>query len=75
MVNASLDFTGQGLTFGVSGTGVSIDPATGRVAIPSDALLAGIDVVVTATDSGGTAESPFRLTVAGAEVPVALVAV
>lgn len=71
MVNASLDFTGQGLTFGVSGTGVSIDPATGRVAIPSDTLLAGIDVVVTATNSGGTAESRFRLTVAGAEVPAA----
>lgn len=71
MVNASLDFTGQGLTFGVSGTGVSIDPATGQVAIPSDALFAGIDVVVTATNSGGTAESRFRLTVAGAgpEVP------
>ena len=65
MVNASLDFTGQGLTFAVSGPGVTVDPATGALAVASAALVAGLDVVVTARNSGGVAESRFRLTVAG----------
>jgi hypothetical protein len=63
MVDAFSDFTGQGLTFAVAGPGVTVDPATGRVAIPTDALVAGIEVVVTARNSGGTAESRFRLSV------------
>ena len=64
MVNAFLDFAGQGLTFGVTGPGVSVDPATGQVAISSDALIAGVEVTVTAGNSGGSAVSRFRVTVA-----------
>ena len=37
MMNAFLDFTGQGLTFAVTGAGVSVDSATGQVAISSEA--------------------------------------
>ena len=64
MLDAFLDFAGQGLTFGVTGPGVAVDPATGRLAISSDALVSGVEVVVTAGNSGGGAESRFRVTVA-----------
>ena len=63
-VNASSDFTGEGLTFRVAGEGVGIDPATGTLTITTDQLRDGIEIAVTATNSGGAATSRFRLTVA-----------
>ncbi len=64
IVNAFPDFTGEGLTFRIIGEGVSIDPATGEVSVSTEALRDGIEIVVTATNSGGEASSRFRLTVA-----------
>ena len=66
----SSQFTGLALSFGVTGNGVSIDPATGAVRIPTDALQDGLDVTVTASDSGGAAVGSFRLTVR-ADAPAA----
>ena len=66
----SSQFTGLALSFGVTGNGVSIDPATGAVRVPTDALQDGLDVTVTASDSGGGAVGSFRLTVR-ADAPAA----
>jgi hypothetical protein len=63
-VNAFPDSTGDGLTFRVIGEVTSIDPATGEISVPTDALRDGIEIVVTAGNSGGEASSRFRLTVA-----------
>ena len=62
-MNAATDFTGEGLSFSVAGEGVSVDPATGVLRIPTDTLRDGVEVTVTATNSGG-ATSRFRVTVA-----------
>ena len=67
MLNASLNFVGQGLTFQADGPGMSIDPATGQVTISSDVLLSGIEVTVTDGNSGGSPVSRFRVTVATQE--------
>ena len=67
MLNASLNFVGQGLTFQADGPGMSIDPATGQVTISSDVLLSGIEVTVTDGNSGGSTVSRFRVTVATQE--------
>ncbi len=67
MLNASLNFVGQGLTFQADGPGMSIDPATGQVTISSDVLLSGIEVTVTDGNSGGSTVSRFRVTVARQE--------
>ena len=69
MIDAFLNLVGQGLTFGVAGPGVAVDPATGRLAISSDALISGVEVVVTARSSGGANESRFRVTVTPAAAP------
>lgn len=66
-MNAFPDFTGQSLTFSVTGDGVTIDPKTGLLTIRTDALLSGVSVVVTASNSGA-ATSAFRLTVGAAPV-------
>ncbi len=63
-VNAFSGFTGAALNFSVTGDGVSIDPETGILSILTGALLSGVEVTVTATNSGGTATGSFRLTVA-----------
>lgn len=63
-VNAFTNFTGSALSFSVIGDGVSIDPATGILSIPTGALTSGLEVTVTAANSGGAASSSFRLTVA-----------
>lgn len=68
ILNAFPDFTGQSLTFSVTGDGVTIDPTTGLLTIRTDALLSGVSVVVTASNSGGAATSAFRLTVGAAPV-------
>ena len=62
-VEAAADFTGEELTFAVVGTAARIDPATGRITLAGDTLVAGERITVTATNSGGSATSAFTLTV------------
>jgi hypothetical protein len=74
-LDASEDFTGAELSFAVTGEGVAIDPATGRLTIATDRLVDGITVVVTATNAAGSATSRFRLTVAADPIAAAPVLV
>ena len=60
---AAAAFDGAGLTFAVSGAGVTIDSATGVVTISTGTLLNQERITVTATNSGGSAASGFSLTV------------
>ena len=74
-VDAGVDFSGEALTFTLlDGAGLSIDPATGVVTVPTDTADPGIRVEVQAANSGGTATSAFHVTVeepeAGAPVLV-----
>ena len=70
-VAAAADFTGEALAFSVDGAGATVDPATGVVAIPTDAALSAT-VVVAAANSGGRATSAFPVTVEaeGSEEPL-----
>jgi hypothetical protein len=68
VVAAAADFTGEALRFAVTGADARIDAATGVVSIPTDAPRGGETVTVSASNSGGTAESAFRVTVEAAEV-------
>ena len=63
ILDVSPDFMGGSLTFGVTGEGVEIDPATGLVSIATDVLRDGLEAIVTARNSGGTATGSFRVTV------------
>ena len=63
-VDAAAAFAGEALRFAVSGAGASVDPLTGVVAIPTDAEVADAPVTVTASNSGGSATTGFRVTVA-----------
>lgn len=67
ILNAFPDFTGAALSFSITGDGVSIDPATGLVTIRTDRLAAGLTVTVNARNSGGTASSSFKVTIAAPE--------
>ncbi len=60
-------FTGGALSFSVRGDGVTIDPASGVLSVQTDALASGLEIEVTATNSGGSASQTFRLTVATVE--------
>lgn len=60
-IEAAPVFTGGGLVFAVEGGGATIDRASGLVIIPVDTLLGTSAVTVTATNSGGTAETVFRV--------------
>ena len=74
-MNVSSAFTGSALSFGASGGGVSIDPATGELNIPTDALREGVEVTITATNSGGQVANAFRVTITAVDVgPTLLVA-
>ena len=53
------DFEGEALTFAVTGADATIDAATGIVSIPTDSPVDGATVTVTASNSGGEAESSF----------------
>ena len=70
-VAAGADFTGEGLTFTVTGAGATIEPGTGLVSIPTDKAVQAT-VWVTATNSGGSARSSFQVTVEAEDVPFAL---
>jgi Right handed beta helix region len=56
-------FGGENLTYAVSGAGAQIDPATGTITIPTDALLDGALVTVTASNSGGSVTRAFSVNV------------
>ena len=76
-LDASAAFNGAALTFGVSGAGASVAPATGILSIPADTPRAAETVTVTATNSGGSASASFTVTVIAAPVetaPASLVA-
>jgi hypothetical protein len=69
--DASGDFTGDALSYSVSGpAGVTIDSGTGVVAFDTDvmALQSGTSIVVTATNSGGAVQSGFSLDIVAAEI-------
>jgi len=76
IMDVSPFFSGSSLSFTVTGPGVAVDPATGLVTVSAAALLSGVSVLVTAANSGGAAETRFRLTVgaAPAAVPPVLIA-
>jgi hypothetical protein len=54
-------FSGEALSFGVTGEGATLDPATGLVSFGAEALRAGVTLRVTARNSGGEAELGFTL--------------
>ncbi|MER2509185.1 MAG: hypothetical protein ABTQ27_10550, partial [Amaricoccus sp.] len=58
-------FSGEALSFAVSGAGAVIDPATGVTRLPTDAARTAETVTVTASNSGGAAAVGFRVTVKG----------
>lgn len=62
-VEAAAAFDGAGLVFTVAGANASIDAATGTLSIPADAVLEGETVTVTATNSGGSVDTSFLVTV------------
>ena len=70
-VAARADFTGENLSFAVSGAGATIDAKTGLVSIPTDKAVQAT-VTVTATNSGGSATSSFQVTVEAEGIPFAL---
>jgi hypothetical protein len=55
------DFDGQGLTF--AATGATIDARTGTLTIPTTRPASGLGIVVTATNSGGSASTTLPVTV------------
>ncbi len=63
IVETAYDFEGEGLRFEVSGAGATIEPETGRVTVPTDSVLEGEVVTVTARNSGGSAPSAFQVTI------------
>ncbi len=66
-------FEGSALRFSVDGAGAAIDAGTGVVTIPTDTALSGVEVTVTASNSGGTAEAVFEVSIVSSSVlPVLL---
>lgn len=62
-VASAAAFTGENLSFAVSGAGASIDAQTGVVLVPTDVEVTGAVVTVSASNSGGTATAAFQVTV------------
>jgi hypothetical protein len=54
-------FSGEALSFGVTGEGATLDPATGLVSFDASALRNGITLRFIARNSGGEAELGFTL--------------
>ena len=72
--DASGDFTGADLTFSVGAVpGVSIDSASGVLSVDTDFMTAqsGTKITVTASNSGGDAQSSFDLEIVPARVYLA----
>jgi hypothetical protein len=68
IVSAAFKFGSDGLTFSLTGAGVSIDPATGIFHIAPEALLRGMAVSV-ALDAAGDSALRFRIAPVGEAVP------
>lgn len=63
-VETAQAFVGERLAFSAAGpAGVTIDAATGRLAVPTDLPASGAEVVVAAANSGGSAEARLAYTV------------
>lgn len=74
VIEAAPHFSGSNLEFTVTGAGASIDAVTGTLTIPTDAVLTGEVVTVSATNSRGSASGAFQVTVeATASVPLTTV--
>lgn len=67
VVPSAQAFAGEALVFRVTGTGATIDPTTGLVTLSTDVVVDGAEIVVTATNSGGSAATRFLLTVEAEE--------
>lgn len=63
LVPTALGFIGENLTFGVTGAGATIDPATGVLSIATETPRTSETVTVTANNSGGSALNGFLVTV------------
>jgi hypothetical protein len=66
-VDASSFFSGNSLSFSVTGDGVRIDSSTGLVTIDATSLVSGVAVMVTVLNSGGQAEASFRFSISAAQ--------
>ncbi len=66
-VDVSSDFAGGGLTFSVTGAGMRIDPASGVLSVDTADPVNGEIITVIATNSGGSAQTQFLLTVESVE--------
>lgn len=60
-------FSGDGLQFSVTGPGAFIEAATGMLTLSTDTALNGADVIVQASNSGGSANQSFQVTVEEAD--------
>jgi hypothetical protein len=75
-LDGSSVYSGSSLSFAIEGKGVSINPATGEIAIATDGLLDGLAIMVTARNSAGEVVQTLTLTatlteaLAPAEPPV-----
>jgi Sortilin, neurotensin receptor 3, len=67
-VEAADVFEGEALRFSVIGAGATIDDKTGVISIPTNVAMAATEVVVTAENSGGTAEVVFEVTIATLDI-------
>jgi hypothetical protein len=74
-VAAAAAFAGEALVYSVSGAGAAIDALTGEVTLPTAVPRAAEPVTVTATNSGGSAATAFRVTVTAAAAVTPPVAV
>jgi hypothetical protein len=74
-VSAGANFTGESLVFTVTGAGATINPSTGEITLPTEAILTQGVVTVQAENSGGTAVSTFRVTVTPGPSPFSVSAV
>lgn len=72
-VSVSPSFTGTGITYSVSGgpTGTSINATTGLVTYPTTTA-GNWTITVTATNSAGSANDPFNVTINAVAVPNAV---
>jgi hypothetical protein len=73
LIDVSGFFSGEGLSFSVTGADASVEPATGVVSIATDAAAEAQEVVVTAQNSGGTASLTLLVTVEAEEPGRAIV--
>jgi hypothetical protein len=70
IVETAQEFAGENLRFaleGPEGLDATIEPETGILRIATDAPLSGAEIVVTASNSGGSARSAFLVTIEAAD--------